>query len=88
MSDMHFVILGMRSGACGLRVHCFYPSREGAEINGPGENVIVEAFSESRRRRRENLGAIPPRPRAPEPTWAKAAASLVTVSLAEDIIIV
>jgi len=42
MSDMHFLILGMRSGktACGLRVHCFYPSREEAQINGPGENVI------------------------------------------------
>ena len=42
MSDMHFLILGMRSGktACGLRVHCFYPSREQAQINGPGENVI------------------------------------------------
>ena len=42
MSDMHFLILGVRSGktACGLRVHCFYPSREEAEIDGPGENVI------------------------------------------------
>src|SRR5262249_4072122 len=42
MSDMHFLILGMRSGktARGLRVHCFYPSREEAQINGPGENVI------------------------------------------------
>ena len=39
MSDMHFLILGVRSGktACGLRVHCFYPSREEAQINGPGE---------------------------------------------------
>ena len=42
MSDMHFLILGMRSGktACGLRVHCFYPSREEAEIKGPGETLI------------------------------------------------
>jgi len=42
MSDMHFLILGMRSGktACGLRVHCFYPLREETQINGAGENVI------------------------------------------------
>jgi hypothetical protein len=42
---MHLLIFGVRSGktACGVRVHCFYPSSEQAVVDGIDEPIACTA---------------------------------------------
>jgi hypothetical protein len=43
MSEMHFLILGIRSGktACGFRVRCFYPQTETAITDNVGRSEPI-----------------------------------------------